>query len=245
MGITQNVVVSKRAMILFFMVDASGSMKGTKIGTVNDALKNIIPEIKKISLDSADAEIKIAVITFSDDAKLMDEQPESVETFQWNDIEAYGVTAFDKACDLLKTKLSRKKFMQASTSGNWAPAIILMSDGAPTDSEGYLSDNYKESLESLKKNKWFKNAIKVAIAIGKDANKDVLTEFTGNSDAVFSVYNKTVLEKLIQHVTIASSQIGSQSCEIGNTGIQTKQNSVIQAVKQVEDYIYTDTAVEW
>ena len=36
-------------MVLFFLVDTSGSMYGTKIGTVNTAIEEIIPELKDLS----------------------------------------------------------------------------------------------------------------------------------------------------------------------------------------------------
>ena len=43
------VEVSRRTMTLFFVVDASGSMDGSKMGTLNSAIEEVIPEIRKIS----------------------------------------------------------------------------------------------------------------------------------------------------------------------------------------------------
>ncbi len=59
------VEVSRRTMTLFFVVDASGSMDGSKMGTLNSAIEEVIPEIRKISGENADAAIKIAVLEFS------------------------------------------------------------------------------------------------------------------------------------------------------------------------------------
>ena len=42
----------------------------------------------------------------------------------------------------------------------------MMSDGEPTD-------EYKKGLEELRKNKWFKMTIKVAVAIGANANTEI------------------------------------------------------------------------
>ena len=47
--IDEQVSVSKRTMVLFFLIDKSGSMSGTKIQAVNDAISNVIPIIKEIS----------------------------------------------------------------------------------------------------------------------------------------------------------------------------------------------------
>ena len=42
-----NIVTSlkKRAMVVFFVVDISGSMRGARIGAVNDAIRNVLMPI--------------------------------------------------------------------------------------------------------------------------------------------------------------------------------------------------------
>ena len=44
-----SVKIPRRVMTLFFLIDASESMAGAKIGAVNDAMRNVLPEIRKIS----------------------------------------------------------------------------------------------------------------------------------------------------------------------------------------------------
>lgn len=102
------------------------------------------------------------------------------EDFTWSFLTADGLTDFGEACKQLNEKLSRKAFM-GDVAGSFAPAIFLLSDGEPTD-------EYASSLAKLKENNWFKKAIKVAVAIGEDANRDVLAEFTGNKEAVLTVH---------------------------------------------------------
>ena len=66
MGLYDEVVeVPRRTMVLFFVVDTSGSMTGSKIGTVNSAIEEIVPELKEISESNADAQIKVATLAFS------------------------------------------------------------------------------------------------------------------------------------------------------------------------------------
>ena len=108
-----------------------------------------------------------------------------------------------------------------SASGSFAPAIILLSDGGPTD-------NYEAGLAKLQTNNWFKSAIKIAIAIGDDADKDVLKQFTGNSEAVITVHNIDALKQIIRVVAVTSSQIGSKSSTAGDV---TKQDQVIKDVQ--------------
>ena len=87
-----------------------------------------------------------------------------------------------------------------SASESYAPAFILISDGQPTDS-------YKMKLKELQKNGWFRYGLKTAIAIGDDADKKMLAEFTGNEESVIEVHNAKDLAKVIKFVSIASSQI--------------------------------------
>lgn len=223
--------IVKRTMILFFLVDRSGSMQGTKIGSVNRAIEDITPEIRALSDDNADASIKISVLTFCSGAEWMYDEPIPVENFQWKSISAGGVTDMGRAFTMLNEKLSRNAYM-SDAGGSYAPAILLMSDGHP-------SDECLSALEKLKSNNWFKNAIRIAIAIGDDCESDILENFTGSSEAVFSVHNAEDLMRMIKLVTITSSKIGSASANIASAGTpeQTKQQQVVQ---QIQDSISVD-----
>lgn len=227
MGAFDNVdVVPRRVMTLFFVVDTSGSMSGEKITTLNVAAKEVIPFISDLSAGNADAQIKIAVLEFSSGTEWMYPQPIEAENFQWRDVQAGGLTDLGEACIELGNKLSTKAYMTEAT-GSFAPAIILMSDGEPTD-------DYKRGLEKLKANNWFKAAIKVAIAIGDGAeNQSELAEFTGQSEAVFTVHNKEQLKKIIHFVSVTASQVASKSASVGKDAPETKQEENIEKLKEV------------
>ncbi len=220
------VSVPRRTMVLFFVIDTSGSMMGNKIGAVNDAVVNVLPMLEEISATNPDAEIKVAALEFSSGTSWLYSEPKLASEFVWQDVTASGLTAFGEACTELSSKLSRSGFMK-SASGSFAPAIILLSDGAPTD-------NYENGLAKLKCNNWFKAAIKIAIAIGDDADQNVLKEFTGNSEAVFTVHNIDALKQIIRVVAVTSSQIGSKSSTAGET---TKQEQVVDEIKDAVDSI--------
>lgn len=236
------VEVPRRTMVLFFLVDTSGSMYGTKIGAVNTAIEEIIPELKDLSENNADAEIKIATLAFSTGAKWINSQPISAENFKWDHLEAMGSTDLGEACKQLNEKLSKNAFMSEAT-GSFAPAIFLLSDGDPTD-------NYKYGLDKLKENNWYKKAIKVAIAIGDDVNKDVLEEFTGNKEAVITVHTPEILKKWIQFVSVRASEIGSKSASAG-VGAVSKQEEFINEIKEEKEVFETaeltsfDDSDEW
>ena len=39
--------IAKKSMVLFFLIDCSGSMGGSKIGTVNSVMEELIPEMSQ------------------------------------------------------------------------------------------------------------------------------------------------------------------------------------------------------
>jgi uncharacterized protein YegL len=229
MGIFDNVEgIVKRQMVLFLLVDTSGSMEGTKIGTINNTIREVLPDLKGIG--GSDVDLKIACLKFSSGFAWMHPAPIPVENFQWNTVIADGVTDFGAACRELASKMSRDEFLNAP-SASVAPAIILMSDGEPTD-------DYKGGLAALQQNKWFKYAIKVACAMGgDDANVEVLREFTGKVEAVTKIYTPEALRKWIRFVTVTSSQIGSKSQPMQNGQIESKQDAMIE---QLNDLNQTD-----
>lgn len=218
----ETVSVPRRTMTLFFLIDTSGSMEGNKIGAVNDAVVNVLPMLNDISDTNPDAEIKVAALEFSNGVNWLYDEPKLAKDFIWQDVAASGLTSLGAACSELASKLSRSGGFMQSASGSFAPAIILLSDGGPTD-------DYNTGLAKLKANNWFKSAIKIAIAIGDDADKDVLKDFTGSSEAVITVHNIDALKQIIRVVAVTSSQIGSKSSTAGET---TKQE---QVVKDIQD----------
>ena len=97
--------LKKRAMIVIFVIDISGSMKGARIGAVNDAIRNVLPELKKREKGNTSAEIKVAIMEFSTNARWRTLIPEPVSTFQYTDItDVYGGTNYGKAFEKLITE---------------------------------------------------------------------------------------------------------------------------------------------
>lgn len=221
-----NIVTSlkKRAMVVFFVVDISGSMRGARIGAVNDAIRNVLPELKKRERGNTAAEIRIAVLEFSTRANWRTLSPEPVATFQYRDIEDVGGgTNYGTAFAALNEKLSRKQFLN-STAGAYTPLIIFMTDGKPSD-----MGLYKEELERLKQNKWFQYSTRAGIAIEEGALspecKRVLMEFTENDKNVYEAKNTIILAKQIELVTLTGVDFVTQQGSIQNTNTGVAQTS--------------------
>ena len=69
--------ISKKSLVIFFLIDTSASMKGTKMGELNTAMEELMPEIRRIG--EADTDIKLAVLTFSTGCSWMYPEPISIE----------------------------------------------------------------------------------------------------------------------------------------------------------------------
>ncbi len=198
--------VSRKSLVIFFLIDTSGSMKGTKMGELNTAMEELIPEIRRVG--EADTDVKVAVLTFSTNLAWMYPEPISIEDFEWNRLSANGITNMGAAFEELAARLSRNSFL-SSPSLSFAPVIFLMTDGYP-------SDDYKEGLKKLQENTWYRHSLKTALGIGKEANDEMLAEFTLSKDTVVHAYSGGQLAQLIKKIAVTSSQIGSKSMTLSD-----------------------------
>lgn len=226
---------ARRIMNLFFLIDVSGSMDGEKIAAVNDAMRNIIPIIREISGNNPDADIKVSSLAFSNGCHWLNLEPVAASCMQWHDVTADGMTELGGACMELNSKLSHKHGFLKSASGSYAPVVILLSDGGPTD-------DFDGGLNDLKQNAWFRHATRIAIAIGNDADVDVLKRFTGSIELVFRVHDIEALKTVIKVAVITSSMVSSSSSSVGSvpsasggTVAPTKAQLTAQAIAQQLD----------
>lgn len=215
---------AKKSMTIFFLIDVSGSMKGTKIGSLNSTMEELLPSL--IGVGEASTDVKIAIMKFSTDVEWATPEPVRIEEYQyWNRLEAEGLTFMGDAFLELSRKLSRGSFLN-SPSISFAPVIFLLSDGSP-------NDDWKKGLETLKQNKWFQHGLKIALGIGSKVNMDVLRAFTGNDELAVQAKNAEQLRELIKLLAVTSSQIGSRSLAlVDNSSRQQPGEEVVAMAKQ-------------
>ena len=218
----------RKVMTLFYVIDTSGSMQGSKIGQVESALEEVMQTLQEISDESDDAEIKIAVLEFSTGASWVTPEPVSPEGYRFKSFEACGVTDLGAACKELDKKLSRNEFLK-TTAGAYPPVVLLFSDGGPTD-------NWVSAVDQLKENNWFKRSIKIAFAIGEDADKEVLARFSGSSETVLDVRNKDQLRLMIEKASVITSVFASHSSTVDSN------TDPVEISKQLAEDVQMQTA---
>ncbi|MCR5456945.1 MAG: VWA domain-containing protein [Clostridiales bacterium] len=221
--------IKRQQLNLIFVIDRSGSMSGEKIGAVNNAIRDVMSIMPEIQEDTADADIMVSAMTFSDDVKWVYPEPKSISDFKWNDVGVDAGTDYSKAYDELAKFLCKKESGgKMPDIGGVAPIIIFMSDGMPT------SPDWEQHLDALRKKGWFKVALKYALAIQIDSNEamDVLNKFTGNSETVLKVYTAEALRKVIRVIAITASKVKSSSSMMNSaTGdVKTREEEAIQEI---------------
>lgn len=204
--------IAKKKLLIVFLVDTSGSMEGTKIGTLNTTMEEVLPLLRNIG--SSNTDIEFAVLTFSDGCQWMTDKPMTIEDYQyWINLKANGMTDLGEAFKELCSKLSRREFIESIVL-NYAPVLFLLTDGHATD------DAY-DGLEHLKCNKWYKYALKIALGIGDQFDRELLERFTENKELVLTAKTSYDLARMIKEITIKSAQIGSTSILLSeNDGIE-------------------------
>lgn len=149
-------------------------------------------ELRDISESNGDVALGVNALKISDSVRWLFNGICSVEDFKWHDIHAGGVRNIGMALNELNQQLSYNGFFEEDKK-YFKPIVFLLTDGTS-------DDDYREPLESLKKNPFFNGAIKIGVAIGSDDDRPFLTEFTDCEDKVITVYTSEALKKWIQFV---------------------------------------------
>jgi len=185
--------VSKRALKIYWLVDVSISMSGDKIATVNRAIKAVIPDIQSEAEDNPTVKTYARVMKFSNGAQWHTSETE-IEKFQWIDLFVDGRTDTGAALKLMAQELTIEKMGKRAIP----PVIILMSDGD-------ANDDYDAGLNILLQQRWAAKSVRIAIAIGDDANISELSKFCSSKEIPPLEAKKA--SDLIRYIKWASTEV--------------------------------------
>lgn len=163
--------LASRPLHFFWILDCSGSMEGDKINTLNFAISEAVPEMRRVAVDNPNAQLLVRALRFSSGAQWLTPEPTQIEDFKWTNLPADGVTDMGHALTMVADQLK----MPPMTDRALPPVLVLISDGQPTD-------DFERGLKALMDQPWGKRAVRLAIAIGSDADAEVLQKFIGNRE---------------------------------------------------------------
>lgn len=142
-----------------------------KIQSLNTAIKEAIPHMQRVADENPNAQVLVRAVKFSDGAQWHIAQPTPVADFRWADLTTQGLTDLGAALALVADQLK----IPPMTDRALPPVLVLLSDGQPTD-------DYKRGLQALLDLPWGRKAVRIAIAIGSDADLDVLQQFIAHPE---------------------------------------------------------------
>jgi uncharacterized protein YegL len=194
------VLSEPRPLPVILLLDTSGSMKPDgKIDALNEAAANMTTVFS--AEDNARAELHVAVVTFGAGGAKIHRPLQSASTSTWSPLKAHGHTPLGEALDLTRSIIEDRAQI---SSRAYRPAIILVSDGQPTDESGRPTDKWRSSLEQLLSSERASKADRFAMAIGDDADLEVLSAFLADPQArIFHAHEARQIKEFFRWVTMS------------------------------------------
>lgn len=183
-------VKKPKPLPVLLLLDVSGSMSGEKIYTLNKAVSEMIDSFKN---ETVDVDIQVAVITFGRECKVIQEYTNASD-IKWQDLYADGNTPLGECLRLAKEMIEDKEI---TPSRAYRPAVILVSDGYPTDIWQEYMTSFISSGRSSK-------CDRMAMAIGNNADKEMLSLFLkGTKNHLFEAHEASDILKFFKYVTMS------------------------------------------
>jgi uncharacterized protein YegL len=196
----------KRTLHFFWLTDYSGSMSGTKIAILNQAIREALPELRQAVIAHPEVQIMMRAIKFADSASWhVGPTAVPLEQFVWPELRTAGTTATAQAIRMLAAELIAENMPRRG----YPPVCLLVSDGHCTDPP----EAYDRAITDLLDLPWGKRAVRLAIAIGDEADYDetALLKFVSHQEiGVLKAHNPGELVHYIKWASIAASVGSSQ-----------------------------------
>jgi uncharacterized protein YegL len=195
--------ISRRPLHLIILADCSGGMKGEKIQALNYAIADMMPHLEEWERDQEQAEVFIRAIAFATEPRWHIREPAPVAGIRWKPLQTVpkGLTnmgaAFAMAAEALAPGQIERRALR--------PALLLITDGLATDPPGA----FESGLAALMAQPAGKAALRLSIAIGRDAQSDALNRFIGDPSVPVLVADST--EDIADRLVAASLAVSRMS----------------------------------
>lgn len=187
-------VQTARPLPIIVLADTSGSMSvDGKIEALNKGLKDMVQSFAAES--RLRAEIQISVITFGgSQASVSLPLTPAHQLTGFTPLTADGMTPLGGALTLLCDMIDDKDCIPSRA---YRPVIVLVSDGYP-------NDKWEGAFQQLVTGERSSKATRFAMAIGADADEDMLSDFANDPEApLFRAENARDIHRFFRAVTMS------------------------------------------
>ncbi len=187
-------VEKARPIPVILLLDVSGSMYGEKIAQLNKAVADMLQEFK--TGGALETEIQMSVITFGGDVKFALPLTPAVNVTDMQSLTAGGGTPMGTALRMAKEMIEDREIIP---SKGYRPTVVLISDGAPTDS-------WEEPMSAFISSGRSSKCDRMAMAIGTSQDDPVLNKFVaGTENKVFLAQDASKIPQFFRMVTMSVS----------------------------------------
>jgi uncharacterized protein YegL len=198
--------VARRPLHFFILADCSGGMKGEKIQALNYAIADMMPHLAEWERDQEQAQVFVRAVAFATEPRWHIPDPAPVASIRWKPLQPVpkGLTNMGSAFALVAEALAPGRIERRALR----PALLLITDGLATDPPG----RFEAGLAALMAQPAGRAALRLSIAIGRDAQSDALNRFIGDPSVPVLVANGT--EDIADRLVAASLAVSRMS-EVG------------------------------
>jgi uncharacterized protein YegL len=165
-----------KALPVILMLDVSGSMAGPPIQILNNSVRKMLESFSKDK--SASAEIQVSIVTFGGNAELKLPLTNAATVSLTTDMVASGGTPLGSAISIVSKMVEDRDIIPSSA---YRPAIVLVSDGVPTDN---WETKFDEFLKGARTSKCHRMALGINVTEGDEAH-EMLSDFVSEGENVF------------------------------------------------------------
>lgn len=195
-------VPEPKKLPVLLLLDVSSSMSGDKINSLYDSVTDMLQSFSEAKV--RETLIEVAIITFGDRVTLHTPLTlvDDLRKAGVNRFIANGMTPMGTALKMAKAMIEDKSLAK----NRYRHAVVLVSDGAPTDEWRTPLHDFITPKDQHRSHK----CQRFSVAIGTDANKQMLREFCGGDDTLFFAEQAADLVNAFKKIsTSISNRAGS------------------------------------
>lgn len=210
----------RKVLNVIYIVQTSGAMTGEPIQEINSIGRETLQMLRKMQIEYPNIEIRTSVLSFGGETVWHQVADELDGRSLWPELKAGGLSHLSDALRELERKFSSSQLI-SGTMGVYTPVIIFMINGC-------AYERYDPELTQLKQNPWFRNAVKLAIAVDDVNDYSNIEKIIGNREAILKKKELSMLPELLRPVSLCKSVCLSSS---------------VSPIIQHADYIGTTCAI--